>query len=168
MNPKNDHVYRERAVLFEETGDYNQAIQDYTRAAELNPSSGETFNSRGVIYQRLGLYGLAMEDFKRFLDLEPWNPRAYNSIAWLLATSEDADFRDGKRAVAYGEQAVRLGQDSRGNQRAAFYDTLAAAYAEFGDFESAVRAQAIAYALFKPLREDDQVTRRLKESITDL
>ena len=62
-------------------------------------------------------------------------PRAQNDYAWLLATSKFAEVRNGTLAVAQATQAVEQ------QPSAAFLDTLAAAYAEMGDFQQAVETQ---------------------------
>jgi tetratricopeptide (TPR) repeat protein len=68
---------------------------------------------------------------------------AQNEIAWLLATYPDPEVRDGRSAVTYAEKAVAA--TSRAN--ASYLDTLAAAYAEAGDFVKAVTVQTEAIAL---------------------
>ena len=68
---------------------------------------------------------------------------AHERKAWLLATSPDATYRDGRRAVAAATRASELtnGKDGR------VLSTLAAAYAEIGDFANAVRWQERALEL---------------------
>jgi hypothetical protein len=71
-----------------------------------------------------------------------------DEVAWLLATSPDSNSRDGAEAVRLAERACVLTQ--RGIP--ALLATLAAAYAETGNFSRAVavgeealkRAQALA------------------------
>jgi hypothetical protein len=72
-------------------------------------------------------------------------PAAQNSFAWALATSTNAELRDGPLAVKYAEKAVKASR--RAN--AGFLDTLAAAHAEAGDFTKAVAIQNEAIALLK-------------------
>jgi TPR repeat protein len=64
----------------------------------------------------------------------------HNSLAWLLATFSDARLRDGPRALVHARLAVDA-QPSPGH-----LDTLAAAYAETGQFAQAVTTQRQALA----------------------
>lgn len=60
---------------------------------------------------------------------------AYNDYAWLLATSRFDEVRNGTLALDQAEKAVAQ------QPIAAYLDTLAAAYAELGDFQQAVSTQ---------------------------
>jgi len=71
--------------------------------------------------------------------------RALNGLAWLLATCGDKEVRDGQRAVRLGEQAVSYTERKDPKP----LDTLAAAYAEVGQFAAAVGAQREAISLAK-------------------
>jgi len=59
-----------------------------------------------------------------------------NRAAWILATARDDAVRDGLHALALAERAVVLTQ--RNDEES--LDTLAAALAEAGQFDQAVRA----------------------------
>ncbi len=56
-----------------------------------------------------------------------------NNLAWVLATSPKDDVRDGKRALEYALESSKL----TSYKEAHILSTLAAAYAESGDFEKA-------------------------------
>ena len=71
------------------------------------------------------------------------DPGIINNYAWLLSTSIEMDIRDGATAVALME--TMLAEHERNG---AWVDTLAAAYAESGDFETALRFQEEALELF--------------------
>jgi len=80
-----------------------------------------------------------------------------NSIALIQAASADPMLRNGTNAVNLAERAVA------GTQRtnAAFLDTLAAAYAEAGQFDKAVAAQQQAIGLLRSEKEKADYVARL-------
>jgi tetratricopeptide (TPR) repeat protein len=61
--------------------------------------------------------------------------QAAQDFAWALATRPDERLRDGKRAVKWAEQVVA----APGGRTIEAYDVLAAAYAEAGRFDDAVK-----------------------------
>ena len=85
-------------------------------------------------------------------------PAAQNDFAWMLATSTDASLRNGLLAVTFAEKAVTATRRSD----ASFLDTLAAAYAEAGDFEKAVAIQNEAITLLKDAASKQDYTSRLR------
>jgi hypothetical protein len=91
---------------------------------------------------RSGRYVDAVTLLEACVRFEPDNATALNALAWILATAPDAGVRDGQQAVAYARQANELAQE----QQAAYMDTLAAAYAESGQFNEAVRWEEKALA----------------------
>jgi hypothetical protein len=83
---------------------------------------------------------------------------ADNDLAWLLATSSDLELRDASRAVTYAEKAVA----GTGRTNAMYLDTLAAAYAETGNFTKAVATQKEAMALLRTGMDNTNYASRLK------
>jgi hypothetical protein len=57
-----------------------------------------------------------------------------NNLAWLLATNPDGGIRNGHEATRLAERACQIS----GQTNLWFIHTLAAAYAETGDFTNAV------------------------------
>jgi Flp pilus assembly protein TadD len=80
-------------------------------------------------------YHQSIVDLSEACRLDPHNALFLNNLAWLLATCPDADTRDGTRAVEIATKACQL----TSWQNAADVDTLAAAYAETGDFDNAIK-----------------------------
>jgi tetratricopeptide (TPR) repeat protein len=64
----------------------------------------------------------------------PDSPRMLDELAWLFATHPDSQTRDGAEAVRLAERACVLTE----RRVPALLDTLAAAYAETGDFQRAI------------------------------
>jgi tetratricopeptide (TPR) repeat protein len=77
----------------------------------------------------------AMSEFAAALLIQPDFPAALDGLAWILATDPNQDFRNGTEAVNMAERAsVLTGQNDPVKLR-----TLAAAYAETGKFEAAIK-----------------------------
>ncbi|MDG2123769.1 MAG: hypothetical protein P8J87_08740, partial [Verrucomicrobiales bacterium] len=85
--------------------------------------------------------------YERALRVDGDNLLVLNNLAWQLAAHEDPAVRDGLRAVEWAEKAAGLAGDD-----AAILDTLAAAYAEAGDFRKAVETGERAAALAERAR----------------
>ena len=124
-----------------EKGNYKEAIDSISNALEQFPKSRNLLYTRAMCYERLGDFQKALEDYQAIIDVSDNELLAHNNMAHILATAPDAKIRDGKRAVRLAEQATGflVTNDSRG--AAELYDTLAAAYAETGNFEKAISIQ---------------------------
>lgn len=85
------------------------------------------------------------------------DPTVINNHAWLLATAQRAHLRDGEKAVRLMEELL-----ARIDGQSFMVDTLAAAYAEAGDFAAAVAEQDRAIKMFEEegLNVADAVSRR--------
>ncbi|MCJ8269850.1 MAG: sel1 repeat family protein, partial [Psychrosphaera sp.] len=68
---------------------------------------------------------------------------AQNNLSWNLATNQNALLRNGEEAVAWAKKTTK-GTGANDYQN---LDTLAAAYAEVGDFKKAVKTQVQAIKL---------------------
>ena len=131
--PPDVETYCGRAHLYLTRSQYGQAIADLDEALRLDPARSDAFSNRGFARQKTGDYAAARSDFERAIELDDKHFDAHNNLAWLLATCPDDDFRDGPRALVHAKQACEL--TGFGTWYCA--GTLAAAYAELGDFEEA-------------------------------
>jgi len=86
------------------------------------------------------------------------NLDALDQLAWLLATCEEDAIRDGTAAVDFAEKAVAF----TSRTYAPYLTTLAAAYAETGQFEKAAATQKEAINLMKVEKEKDYYAARLR------
>ncbi|MBW1854712.1 MAG: glycosyltransferase family 39 protein, partial [Deltaproteobacteria bacterium] len=97
----------------------------------------------GLAYFKLGRLDEAIAEYKKALTINPNHAKAYNNLAWIYATSPNATIRNGDEAVALAIKACEL----TGFKEVKFLDTLAAAYAEQGNFKKAVEYQSRAINL---------------------
>ncbi len=124
-----------RGRAFEFKGNHDRAIDDFTQALQLDPQRAATWLARADAREAKGDYANARADYKATIKLDPAAWAAYNGLAWQLATCPDPKFSDGKIAVVAAERACEL---SDWNAPGCL-DTLAAAYAESGDFDTAAK-----------------------------
>ncbi|MFL6538262.1 MAG: tetratricopeptide repeat protein [Chthoniobacterales bacterium] len=153
------------------SGNLPGALAELHRALEIDPANVDVHNALGVMrLQRGDIHG-AIDEWNQTLAVDQENGNAANNLAWVYATSSDATFRDGNRAVALATKAT----DVSAGRNAVVLRTLAAAYAEDGRFDDAIltaeRARKIAetqknsglvaeldaiialYRIHKPLRD---------------
>jgi tetratricopeptide (TPR) repeat protein len=121
---------------------------------------GDALSGQGRIEEGKGKYAEAQaaERIALAKAAENGDAKAQNSLAWLMATSRDASQRDGKKAVELATKSVAA--SNRTNPMT--LDTLAAAYAEVGQFTNALAVQQEAMALLKNEVEEKDFARRLR------
>jgi protein O-mannosyl-transferase len=118
-----------------EEGDTEQGVKEMRRAAELAPRVPDVHMQLGRVYAGQGKAREAVAEYKEALQLNANYPEALNNYAWLLATHPDAEIRNGHLAVDLGERACELTK----YQVPQMVGTLAAAYAEAGRFDDAIK-----------------------------
>ncbi|MBV9190672.1 MAG: M48 family metalloprotease [Betaproteobacteria bacterium] len=101
------------------------------------PQLAKAYATRGELYSAMGAHQAAVEDLDKALASGSRDPEVYNTLAWLLATSTQDGLRNGQRAKELALTACELTRYQEPN----FVDTLAAAHAEAGEFDDAIRLQ---------------------------
>jgi tetratricopeptide (TPR) repeat protein len=137
LDPKYTSAFNNRGIVWEAKKEYDKAIADYDEAIQLDPKFALAFSNRGTVWGAKKEYDKAIADYDEAIRLDPKFASAYSNKAWLLATCPDDKFRDGKKAVESAKKACELNDYKTAND----LDNLAAAYAEAGAFDEALKWQ---------------------------
>ena len=103
----------------------------------------------------MGRYGDALADYALAIEVKPNSAHAYRNGAWLLATCPDENYRDEENAVRGARQALEF---AYGDRHVAL-DTLAAAFANAGEFDQAISTLEQAIEMAPSELRGDYLTR---------
>ena len=175
LNPSHADAHKHLGDTLAAQGKYAEAEAEYSNALQLRPDDATTRKALAVVTLKAesennlsNLYGAlkvlptpethaqiaairttqgqfqdAAGHYIEALRLSPDSPDVLNNLAWLLTTCPDARVRDGIQAVKYARHACELTHYGV----APIVGTLAAAYAEAGQFDDAISTAEKACAL---------------------
>jgi tetratricopeptide (TPR) repeat protein len=148
IDPNYAPAYSSRACILTRMGLYQKALKDIKAALALKPQNTDYLHNRAVILTALERYKEAIEDYEHVIALNPKSGGSYNNLAWILSTAKDPAFRDCRKAILLALKSLQI------DKNVSWMDTLAAAYAECGEFEKAVSVEEKAYKLSVPPNEN--------------
>jgi protein O-mannosyl-transferase len=129
--------------IFLEKGEIDAAVFHSRAAVSIQPQNADAHTNLAVAFDEKGQIAEAIKQYEQALEISPQSVAAENNLAWLLATNPDASIRHRDRAL---ELATRANQLSGGGN-ATVLRTLAAAYANAGQFSRAVEVGQLALSL---------------------
>jgi len=135
LDPDYASAYNMRGTAWSQKGDLDKAFKDFNEAIRLNPSDAKVYSNRGIAWCQKGNLDKGISDFNEAIRLDSKEAAPYNNLAWLYATAAKDEYRNGEKAVEYGQKGCELTNWKRDS----YIETLAVAYAEKGEFDDAIK-----------------------------
>jgi tetratricopeptide (TPR) repeat protein len=146
-NPTAVYPHQLRGYIHANRMQWDLAEQEFTTLIELEHASryrqAYAYAVRGEMRVCRGSCADALGDFDRVLEIYPKGNFVYGAKAWVLSTCSDERVRNGGEAVSLAQRALSLRDEWRSHA------TLAAAFAEAGQFADSVREVSLAQTLMK-------------------
>jgi Flp pilus assembly protein TadD len=119
------------------------AAPHFREAIRLDPGMAIARNNLAMSLMRVGKPAEVIEQLHEAVRLAPDKPEVLNNLAYALTRCPDRKLRNSSKAVEFARRAVELSD----RQEPGYLGTLAAAYAEAGQFSEALRIADEAIAL---------------------
>lgn len=110
-----------------------EAAEHFLAVLDIDPHHSTALLELAIVRERQGHVGEALDLYSAALDARPEWDRALNNLAWILATHPQVQWRSGSAALQFAQRACAAAPTSP-----EYLDTLAAAYAEVGQFDQAM------------------------------
>jgi tetratricopeptide (TPR) repeat protein len=136
-------AYTYRGFAWKRLGDKDKAISDFDEAIRMNPNEALAWRVRGATYASKADYAHTLADYTESIRIDPENPDSRHHRVVLRSACMDAKYRDGKQAIEDATKACEMSEW----QNSLYLSGLAMAYAESGDFNSALKWQQKAIEL---------------------
>jgi tetratricopeptide (TPR) repeat protein len=135
VRPADRLAHLSLARVLKGLGRDQEAAEATSKVMELGKETCTNYVARGLAREAMGDIQGALDDYVAADRIHGKCGASLGSMAWIHATAADASLRNGPRAVEQAERAIPLNGAPRRRK-----DTiLAAAYAEAGNFEAAIR-----------------------------
>jgi tetratricopeptide (TPR) repeat protein len=128
FHPNNANVHNNLGVTLLEMGDFKGAEKALQKALEIYPEHINARYNLGLALWSLGETERAIQEYRNIMKVKPNWAIVANSLAWVLATDQNPENRNGVEALKWAQVAC----EGEGGKNPEYLDTLAAAYAESG------------------------------------
>jgi Tfp pilus assembly protein PilF len=86
---ENSDYYFNRGIFFQQAGDWQKALANYSKSEALDPNNPDTYNNKGVVLKEMGKYDQALDEFLRAVFLDSGYAKAYNNIGVVYFMKEN-------------------------------------------------------------------------------
>jgi tetratricopeptide (TPR) repeat protein len=109
-----DAAYLHRGIAYQQKGNFDGAIADFSEAINLNPAFADAYFHRGGAHRAKGDYDSAIADFDRAIQLDPKDAEAYNCRGEVYSAKGDYDraIADFNHALEF-DPAMRAAADNK-------------------------------------------------------
>jgi tetratricopeptide (TPR) repeat protein len=133
--PGNEQIIKQLGTIYLMANQPRKAIESATQVLTNDPDDYAALRLRADAYLNIGKHAEAIADFDKAAAQKEDDQSLLNNFAWVLATSPEEKLRDGPRALKLATKAA----EGTGYEVPHILSTLAAAYAETGDFNNAIK-----------------------------
>jgi Tfp pilus assembly protein PilF len=133
--PGNEQLLTQLSSFYLMANKPRKAIEAANTILEKDPENFNALRMRADAYLSIGKHAEAIADFGKAIAQKDDDESLNNNFAWVLATSPDDKLRDGTKALKLATKAA----ESSKYETPHILSTLAAAYAETGDYDNAVK-----------------------------
>ena len=91
INPRNDVIQSNLALVLARQGNLAEATKHFRRALEINPKDPATLNNMGITLAQQGKLDEATQHFRRSLEIKPDDASGHTNMANLLLDRGDVD-----------------------------------------------------------------------------
>jgi tetratricopeptide (TPR) repeat protein len=134
LNPQLLSAQIHRALALQGLGRVAEATEEFNQVLRFNPGAINALFGLGNSFLARRRFTEAIQCYRQLLTIQPDTVPALNRLAWLLATHKDDSVRQGADALRFATRACQL----TANNDPLSLNSLAAAYAEIGQFDQAV------------------------------
>ena len=127
IDPKYINAHNNLGLLFDNTGDYQKAIDCFEKVIEINPNNAGAYNNLGNIFKSLGEKQKAKDCYKKAIEIEPNFAMAHNNLGVIFQ-----DLNLNKKAMDCYEKAIEINPNYSKS-----YNNLGIVFQNTGEYQKA-------------------------------
>ena len=136
LNPTNAETMFNLALALNQKQQWSEAAVLFAKTISASTTDPKAHYEFAAALAHVQKSREAISEYAAALLIQPDYPEALDGLAWILSTNPQTNIRNGAEAVKIARRACEL----TGNQNLEKLKTLAAAYAEIGEFNTAMQA----------------------------